>query len=59
MSISRRHAILSIFPGGDIEISDFRSKFGTFVQFRRKISNCKRIVLVNNKYTFDFSIDPQ
>ena len=40
MSISRRHATLNIYPRGDVQLSDNKSKFGTFVALKRNIYNC-------------------
>jgi pSer/pThr/pTyr-binding forkhead associated (FHA) protein len=40
MSISRRHAYLNIYPGGDVQLSDNKSKLGTFLALKRNIYNC-------------------
>ena len=54
MSISRRHAVLNIYGGGEIALSDCGSKFGTFVQFRRDLEGCREVSLMKDRFSFDF-----
>jgi pSer/pThr/pTyr-binding forkhead associated (FHA) protein len=56
MSISRKHAVMRIFAGGEVQISDSNSKFGTFVQLKRNLYNCERMSLVNDRFTFELDI---
>ncbi len=58
MSISRKHAILHI-ERGEIQISDYNSKFGTFVEFQRNISNLRQVSLLNDRFTFSLEATEQ